>query len=258
MSITTHPDLGTPEPVNQAVRKTRQTSAKRRQQDLADAQDGLALAKAWLETAHPYQIHALLGRVGENYDWTKKVWHAIPLEHRDLQAQFQARGQKYWQAFIAEIRRHWCHARRVWVSVMYQKGIDDGRRWAAEVAPPELVARLRQAFEEAPLTILPASRPSDEYEGFPSPAHKLVVTLLGDAYPRLPCPDEDYLPDIDADCKEFREFWQPFVDEPIDHIQAADAFDTSKLNDPNYVSGFIDGACGQSAALAAKFALGCK
>lgn len=246
-------------PTGHASKKPRQKSVKRLEQEQADTQDGRTHAKAWLDESHPALIHALLDCVGKEFDYSRKVWQALPWEHHGLQAQFEARGKTYWQAFIAEVRRHWGHMKRVWVSVMYKTGIDDGRRWASEVALPDLVAHLRQTFEEAPLTILPSpERRDDEYNGYPSPAHKLVVTLLGDAYPRLPCPDEDYLPEIDADCKEFRDFWHPFVEEAMARVQVAYAFSTSKLNDANYIAGFIDGACGQSEVLTCKFALGCK
>jgi hypothetical protein len=260
MSIATdHVHLGNPEDTEHRSKKTRQKSEKKQEQEQADARDGSGYATAWLHEAHPSLIHALLDCVGEEFDLGKKAWQFLPWEHAGLEAQIEARGKTYWQAFIAGVRRHWVHMKRVWIFVMYQKGIDDGRRWAAGIAPPVLADRLRQTFDETPQTLLPSSeRRYDEHEGFPSPAHKLVVKLLGDAYPRVPCPDEDYLPEIEADCKEFRDFWQPFVEEPIDRVLATDAFTTSKLNDANYIAGFIDGACGKSEVLARKFSLGCK
>jgi len=238
-------------------RKPRQKSAKRLQQEQADIQDGLAHAKAWLDETHPALIKASLETVGEKYDWRKDCWPMLRHDFSSLHDQIDSRGKTYWRAFISEVRRHWDYVEPAWIFVMYQRGIDEGRRWVSEIAPPELVERLRLLFSQTPQTVLPAPWQSDdENQGFPSPAHKLVVTLLGDSYPRLPCLDEDYLPEIEADCKAFRDFWQPFVEEAMDRVQAVDSSRTSKLNNPNYIGGFIEGACGHSEAIARKFTLG--
>jgi len=53
-----------------------------------------------------------------------------------------------------------------------------------------------------------------------------------------------------SDCPEFREFWQPFVQESLDNLiprfRLISFRGRHKLQDRHYVIGFVDGALGLS------------
>jgi len=123
----------------------------------------------------------------------------------------------------------------------HQEGVEDGRRWTSACADDSQHARISEfarAMSSREIFVGPNYR--DPW----TPAHLLVAYLLADAYPA----DEDG-EQLD-DCKEFREFWQPFVDEPMDKVMSnlrLYGFRAGhKLQDHHYIAGFIDGALGLS------------
>ncbi|WP_088260464.1 hypothetical protein [Fimbriiglobus ruber] len=232
--------------------KTSISVERKEKQKLFEQHQGSEDAQKWLETAHPDEIIAFIRAVGERHSRIRNPWALLRTDFPQLHDDLESWGKEYSDAFISCVRTRWHVVKMPWEHVMYSEGIADGRKWANETTRPQLVESLRSAVTNRPLEVLPNKLNSYDQWEFVSPAHKLVVSVLGDEYPRSAPAERDDIGDIISDCDEFKEFWQPFVDEPMDKVVKTlldVTSSTCKLQSPIYIAGFVDGALGLSDSL---------
>jgi hypothetical protein len=170
-------------------------------------------------------------------------WAKCPFP--DLRKTLESNGHPYTVGFIRGVQDTFQAEYSALSFLRHREGVEDGRRWASDYANVVQFARMIEfAHSDGTREIFVVHR---QLWGSMTPAHQLVEYLLDDAYPY----DEDSESLID--CREFREFWQPFVDEPMDkvmsNLQLYGFRAGHKLQDRNYVAGFVDGALGLSEQL---------
>jgi len=240
-------------PANSA--KSVKLAERKQKKQLFEKRQGMEDAQKWVDAAHPVEIIAFVKAVGNAYSRSRDPWAGLRFENQKLHDELESWGKDYSYAFISCVRTHWHVVRASWEHIMYVEGVADGRQWSLETTHPEFVDNLRSLVTSNPLEVLPNELShSDEWD-FISPAHKLVASVLGDDYPRSEPHEGDEIGDIIPDCDEFKEFWQPFVDEPMDQLVKVledTTFFTCKLQSSTYISGFVDGALGVSDSLKAK------
>ncbi len=235
------------------VRPPKLTAAQRKQQQkLADERQGRQDAAEWAEAQHPEEVRdiARMGRLGSK----SNPWYAFPGFHA-LNSKLKAGGREYATAFLDEVDAYWQWIGPAWRYAAYAEGVADGRRWAASLATPDQLDRLRSALRNSGRRVLIDTE--ERYEDLPA-AHGLLTWILGqDVYePRVTFDvdgDKEY--EYDSDSQAFKSFWQPFFAEPIDEVlESVDVEGTNakcKLIEPDYIHGFIDGATGLSDRLRA-------
>ncbi len=117
-------------------------------------------------------------------------------------------------------------------------GQKDGAVWANQFATELQISRLKLDW--------PYRRPNFQDFFDWTPSHSILLCILAEDYPG----DED--DDCLSDCPEYREFWQPFVAEPMERVLALFSPESEprhKLQMISYADGFVDGALGWSAEL---------
>ena len=195
----------------------------------------------WAQSAHPVELGRFVDHVGLIVDrYRSDPWKAI-YEFPVLDVH-KSEGKDYLRSFNNAVREIWRVRGRVCSMRRVHEGFPDGVRWTEEFSTPELLSRLEAVLRED-VTSLPIGSGGKDYRRWVTPAHAIVVQLLGEEYPE----DEDDSEYFAIDCDEFREFWKPFVTEPLDDFLAQAAKDnpgiiTHKLADPHYIEGFIAGA----------------
>lgn len=235
--------------------KTSVAAQRKQKQKLFEQHQGSEDAQKWLETAHPLDIIAFIRAVGERHPRISNPWIGLQGEFQQLHDELESWGRDYANAFISCVRTRWHVVKMPWEHIMYTDGVTDGRKWALETTRPQLVENLRSVVTHRPLDIIPDEFSLHDQMGLPSPAHDLVVSVLGDEYPRSAPAQGDEIGDIIPDCDEFKDFWQPFIDEPMDKVVKtllATTSNTCKLESPIYIAGFVDGALGLSDSLRLK------
>jgi len=235
--------------------KTSVLAERKKKRKLFEQHQGRDDAQMWLETVHPADIMAFIRRIGEFSYRRSRPWIDLDEAFRELRNHLESWGNEYSRAFISCVRRHWNVIRRSWENVLYTQGIADGSRWASDIAHPKQVERIRSEIKQRSLdTPWEELWFCDKME-YCTPAHRLVVWVLGDEYPRLPPAHGDDIGDIVTDCDEFKQFWQPFIAGPVDEVlddlkKVGGKF--SKLESETYIAGFVDGALAISQDLKAK------
>jgi hypothetical protein len=155
-----------------------------------------------------------------------------------------AKGKEYSLAFIQELANEFQASKKVLAKVLQEAGETDGRLWATEFSTREQVDRLRANLTDLNRRqfFIGNSRQCDPAW---TPAHEFTGIVLGDAYPVDAESDE-----MISDCEEFRQFWQPFLAEPIEQVMAdlqrLDCCCKYKIQQQDYILGFVDGALGLS------------
>jgi len=235
-------------------RKASASAERKKKRLLFESRQGREDAQKWVVAAHPAEIVAFMELVGEMYSHPRKPWQTLDEQFPNLHDELKAWGRDYSHAFIACVRTQWQVVKMPWEHALYSEGIKDGRRWVHEFARRDQVECLRSKMTSDPLEVLPNPGSCRDFE-FASPAHKLVASILGEDYPRFAPANEDEYGDIITNCDEFKQFWQPFVNEPMD--QVAEELTkicsiTNKLLSAKYITGFVDGALGISDGLKAK------
>jgi hypothetical protein len=124
--------------------------------------------------------------------------------------------------------------------IRHHEGVENGQRWASELATETQLSLLRD-FARDPQRLDIFLGLQDE-----SAADELVAHLV----------DATYAADDEREvlyCVQFPDFWQPFVNQPMDEVMALlERTNTGirhKLQDCRYVAGFVDGALGLSEQL---------
>jgi hypothetical protein len=232
--------------------KTSISVDRKQKKILFEQHQGSEDAQKWLETAHPDDIIAFIRAVGERHSRIRNPWASLRSDFPQLHDELESWGKDYSDAFISCVRIRWHVVKRPWEHVLYSEGIADGCKWAIETTRPQLLESLRSTVTSRPLEVLPDELSCNDQWEFASPAHKLVASVLGDEYPRSAPAEGDDIGDIISDCDEFKEFWQPFVDEPMDKVVKTlleVTSSTCKLQSPIYIAGFVDGALGLSDTL---------
>ena len=207
-------------------------------------EDGQADAREWLNDAHPFDVQELLESVGWQMSQSIRFpWDYCPT--RSWRELLESKGRQYTFGFLDEVRNASQAVIFAFVYHRHHEGVQDGRRWASEVATEGQLSRLKSFstdYRNRELFAEPYF-----FVGSWTPAHELAVALVDGNCPA------DQSGELLSDCREFREFWQPFVQEPLETLIprfALDAFQgRHKLQDRHYVIGFIDGALGLSEQL---------
>ena len=219
----------------------KQSNAEMRQQaQFKKRKQGWADGKRWLAAADPFEVRELVNKIGWNAPCSSlSPWKTCPFN--DLRKKLRSEGRDYTYMFIQAVQNCFMAEHSALVFHRHREGAEDGRRWASEYANAGQLAQISKfarSFWTRAIFIGP-----DPCESW-TPAHRLVLDLLPDAYPD----GEDGKPQ--EDCTEFREFWQPFVNEPMDKVMSSMKLygfrAGHKLQDRHYVVGFVDGALGLS------------
>ena len=179
----------------------------------------------------------------------RRPWRFV-LNHPTLAEHLQSQGKHYANGYCDALARYHDLACRVRKHLRTNQGFHDGCRWATGYSTPDLHTSFLRAMElyggEPPIL-------NTEYDVWsPTVSHALLVHLYDGQYPtEEPIEDPEIEvrggPILDAvfDCPQFRDFWAPFVSEDMDEymeILRASVEGDYKLNDSNYIRGFILGA----------------
>lgn len=204
-------------------------------------QEGRLAGREWAAAAHPADILVLINGVGWWIpDSRREPWNTCPFP--DLEARLEANGRYFTVGFLNAVGDEFQAKHHALISVRHREGQLDGQRWATEFATQDQITQLG-TFAASTDQRMFFTRPSLPDPAW-TPAHEIVACLLGGQYPT----DED--DNLLEDCDEFREFWQPFVTEPINDVMSKlkmlSLSGRHKLQDHYYAAGFVDGALGLS------------
>lgn len=217
--------------------RKRERDSERQKHEEQGKKDG----KDWVAKAHPVAVRQLLTCLG---NWQPRyqgdAWNYCPSTCPDIRMKFMTASREYAHAFLTEVKNQFLALDSVLIFVRHLDGVEDGKRWAAEFASAEQLDRLRTfaADEEQ----RPFFTHWNWFEFEWTPAHHLVAYLLADDYP------VDDQGELSIDCPAFCDFWQPFISESLVEVlsELEQLAGRHKLQDRNYVTGFIDGALGLS------------
>ena len=206
-------------------------------------EDGQAYAREWLNDAHPFVVQELLASVGWRMSQSiRSPWDYCPT--RSWREFLQSKGRQYTFGFFDEVRNASQAIIFAFVYHRHHEGVQDGRRWASEVATEGQLCRLKSFSTDYRNRELFAE-PYDLASSW-NPAYELVAYLFDGNYP-------DQQSELLSDGPEFREFWQPFVQEPLENLiprfELIAFQGRHKLQDRHYMIGFVDGALGLSEQL---------
>ena len=203
---------------------------------------GQDFARNWLDETHPQDVQAAIGWLGWSSPTTElRPWQYCldPFLGRHLESQ----GRAYTFGFASEVRAEFQAVSPALAYLRHHRGIEDGRRWAAELATEAQILRLK-CFATDPTKkdiFVKVGTSGSELPAFDLAAHLVE-----------PDPGSD---DIDGKplCERLVEFWQPFSGEPTSTFLALLPPEENgirhKFQDPQYVAGFVDGALGISEKL---------
>lgn len=219
------------------------TAASKERARIRDYKRGIAGGREWVATCDPFDALEFVNSIGWDVEWSSRApWTKCPFP--DLRKRLRSEGRDYTHTFIQAVQDDFKAQHAALVSHRHQEGIVDGRLWTSDYAAVGQLAHVEDfawSFMTRGIFIGP-----EPYEPW-TPAHRLVTCLMGDAYPH----DKEKYPLVD--CREFREFWQPFVNEPMDTVMSnlkLYGFRAGhKLQDRHYIAGFVDGALGLSEQL---------
>ena len=231
---------------NMTTTKKKAKKSLRRQQEY---KQGRAYAREWMLESRLLDIRELI----DAYGWSvppdlRRPWAYCPLP--DLQEKLKLQGKLFSNGFLQELLILFQSLQPAFEYHCHHEGVNDGRRWGTEFASPGQLARMLD------FSISPCDREvfvSRPYVNRPwTPAHELVCYMFDDTYP---VGDGD---GIAEDCTEFREFWQPFISEPMDEVmsklKAVPFRGFHKLQESSYLAGFVNGALGLSEQLRKRIA----
>jgi hypothetical protein len=224
-----------------AKNSTKQATAESRRRDqFKKRKQGWSDGRKWIATCDHFDAHKFVKDLGWDVPWSSRTpWANCPFP--ELRKKLRSEGRDYTHLFIEAVQDAFKAEYSAHVFLRHGEGVQDGRRWAAEYATDGQIAQISN-FSQSFWTRAVFNGP-DPCESW-TPAHRLVLNLLGDAYPN----GEDGKPQ--NNCTEFREFWQPFVNEPMDEVMSTlELFGFRaghKLQDRQYIAGFVDGALGLS------------
>ncbi len=229
-----------------AKKATKPSTTARKQKTELTFMDGMADGYTWAVTSDDCDVLEFVQHVGWDIPFSKRYpWTECPFP--DLRKTLESKGCRYTVGFIRAVQDSFQAKHSALVFHRHQEGVEDGRRWASEYANDIQHVRIREfAQSEGTREIFVRPYPHDSH-GLWTPAHELVEHLFNDTYPY-----DEYLAPL-FDCSEFREFWQPFVSEPMDKVMSdlkLYGFRAGhKLQDHHYIAGFVDGALGLSEQL---------
>lgn len=154
----------------------------------------------------------------------------------------ESKGLRYTVGFIRAVQDSFQAEYSAFAFHRYREGTENGRRWATEYASDEHLVRIREyAQVEISRSIFVHSFPKELFPQW-TPAHELLAFLYEDVC--LSSEDGE----LHFDCSEFRDFWQPFVNEPMNKVLAKVKRywyrAGHKLQDRHYIAGFVNGALG--------------
>lgn len=203
-------------------------------------EDGRVAALDWLKETHPSGVRELLRFIG----WwmarsLRAPWDDCPLPQ--LRQALALNGRLYAFGFFDGVRKEYQSLVPALGYLRHHEGVQDGRRWALDFATEGQLFRLKVfSTGSEHLEVFTGQYREDPW----TPAHQLVAFLLNENYP-TDAEGEPYI-----DCTEFRDFWQPFVKEPMADLVRSfhriDCHGRHKLQDCHFVTGFVDGALGLS------------
>ncbi len=226
-----------------AKNATKPSTAAKKQTTPLTFVDGLADGHTWVVTSDHFDVLEFVTNVGWNIPFTERnPWATCPFP--DLRMTLETKGSPYTVGFIRAVQDTFQAEHSALVFHRHQEGVEDGRRWASEYADDRHHVLIREfAQSDRTREIFVRPYPHNSHQLW-TPAHDLVEYLFDDTYPY----DEDLASLFD--CSEFREFWQPFVNEPMDKVMSdlkLFGFRAGhKLQDGHYIAGFVDGALGLS------------
>lgn len=198
-------------------------------------------ARKWVRSGSPVEIRTVVEFAGCSIPRTyRESWQAVPISA--LRNQLKSKGRSYTYGFLNEVGNEFQALRQALIVIRHQEGMADGKRWAAEYAISDQLIRLQEfstSFDNRNFFVEPTMDDSSW-----TPAHELISFIFAGTYP---INEDGALLD---DCETFRQFWQPFVREPLDDVIRTFGLPTylgrHKLQDIHYIIGFVDGALGIS------------
>lgn len=197
-------------------------------------------ANEWVTSTNPVIVRDFLQGVAWHRG-KRTLWYCPPYLS-DLKCKLEAEGKDFTSHFIKEVALQFRCLERPLMVVRHLEGLADGKHWAANHSTTEQLNRLRDNLTD------PVYHNDFERDGSLdgsewTPAHELTALVLGGTYPATDG-------ELAADCEEFRRFWQPYLTTPIDTVIAdlnrPECSGKYKIQDGDYVVGFIDGALGLS------------
>lgn len=194
--------------------------------------------RLWQQAAHPNDVKDAIESLG----WWDPHTGRMPWRYCEdpLRSHLESRGRAYTFGFADAIRNAFQAVAPALAYIRHHEGVEDGRRWASEFATETQFSRLRDFARD------PQSR--DTFLGLRGEhaAEELVAYLVDSTYAT---DDEREV----IDCVDFPDFWQPFVNQPMDEVMALlkrkHTGIRHKLQDGRYIAGFVDGALGLSEQL---------
>lgn len=197
--------------------------------------DGIRDGRKWTVTSDFFDVLRFVNAVEWIPPYLKpRPWIKCPFP--DLREKLESKGRDYSVGFIRGVQDCFQAEYSAYVCRRQQEGIEDGREWASKVSGKQLSRMKAFARDENSrnIFVLPYHNPNYGPEWS---SEKLVCFLHGLC--TLACYD-----------REYRDFWQPFVKEPITKVLARleqlGHRAGHKLQDHHYVAGFVDGALGIS------------
>ena len=200
----------------------------------------------WAVTSDFFDVQKFVNKVGWNVPYShQRPWSKCPFP--DLRETLESKGQHYTVGFIRAVQNSFQAEYSALVFLRYREGTENGRKWASEYASDELLVRIREYAQlEISRRVFVHSYPHEFYPLW-TPAHVLLEFIYDNTCPS----SEDG--ELHFDSSEFRDFWQPFVNEPMNKVLAnLEQYGHRaghKLQDHHYIAGFVDGALGHTEQL---------
>ncbi len=205
--------------------------------------DGMEDGHKWAVTSDFFDVQKFVNKVGWNVPYSpQRPWSKCPFP--DLRETLESKGRHYTVGFIRAVQDSFQAEYSAFVFHRYREGTENGRQWASEHASDELRVRIREfAQSDYSRDIFVCPRSDESW----TPAHELLEFIYENTY------SSDDFWESHFDCSEFRDFWQPFVNEPMNKVLAnLEQYGYRaghKLQDRHYIAGFVDGALGHSEQL---------
>lgn len=211
------------------------TKAKSDDAEKLTAMDGFRDGKKWAAKSNFFDVLRFINAVEWFPPYSKpRKLTKCPLH--DLRETLKSKGEWYSCGFIRGVQDAFQAEYSAYVFHRHQEGIVDGRTWASKANSKQLFRMKSFARCETGryIFVLPYTeechRPKD-----------WSISLVANLYAVW---------GLGCDNIEYQEFWQPFVDEPIEKVIARFKLfghrAGHKLQDRHYIAGFVDGALGLS------------
>lgn len=183
-------------------------------------------------------------------------WEPCPMQ--DVRKRDTAKYKRAKKHYEKTFRDHICSAVRMGNLdfIFHLQGLKDGVRWSRDIATAEQRMRLKTHYSDNKIYL--DNNRLFSYEPYGTATHIPATVIVDWVYTGLN--GEEYM-NVAADSFEFREFWTPFLSEPIEEVMTNLLSEVGtrghKLRVPAYAEGFVDGALGLTQQLRSELQLQC-